>query len=76
MGGISILIGCSVAVVVVPILIVLIVRIYKKMVYNGYIMLNKDPLFSSAFDGLDLLDLFDPMSQHESELSLVTDYSW
>ena len=76
MGGIGILIGCSVAVVVVPLLVFLIVHFFRKTAHNGYIMLSKDPLFSSAFDGLDIIDFFNPMSQCDSELFMVTDYSW
>ncbi len=76
MNGIWIMVGCSLAVVIIPSLVVAVVFIAKKMAYMGYIKLNHDPLFSDAFDGIELIESFIPVQRSMLETFLMTDYKW
>ena len=76
MNGIWIMVGCSLAVIVIPSLVVLAVYLAKKMAYMGYIKLNHDPLFSGAFDSIELADFYNPIFHDCFEQFIVTDYSW
>ena len=74
--GITIMIVCGVALIILVVTVVLVVRFIKKRNYMGYIKMNQDALFSDAFEGIDLIEFNNALSQEDFGLFFISDYSW